>query len=57
MQKIWMNLLTIINRFYKITAQTYIALYRYLSRKVLFWLFKMFEIQKGRTFSFKGSYF
>ena len=24
----------------------------YLSRKVSFWLFKIFEIQKGRTFSF-----
>ena len=23
----------------------------YLSEKVLFWLFKIFEIQKGRTFS------
>ena len=24
----------------------------YLSRKVSFWLFKIFEIQKGRTFNF-----
>ena len=24
----------------------------YLSTKVSFWLFKIFEIQKGRTFSF-----
>ena len=27
-------------------------LYGYLSRKVSFWLFKIFEIQKGRTFNF-----
>ena len=26
----------------------------YLSRKVSFWLFKIFEIQKGRTFNFNG---
>ena len=26
--------------------------YEYLSEKVSFWLFKIFEIQKGRTFSF-----
>ena len=32
-------------------ADMYI-LYGYLSRKVSFWLFKIFEIQKGRTFNF-----
>ena len=26
--------------------------YGYLSEKVSFWLFKIFEIQKGRTFRF-----
>ena len=26
--------------------------YGYLSEKMSFWLFKIFEIQKGRTFSF-----
>ena len=29
------------------------SLYGYLSRKVSIWLFKIFEIQKGRTFNFK----
>ena len=33
-------------------GQSRTALYGYLSRKVSFWLFKIFEIQKGRTFSF-----
>ena len=27
-------------------------IYGYLSEKVSFWLFKIFKIQKGRTFSF-----
>ena len=29
-----------------------LQLYGYVSKKVSFWLFKIFEIQKGRTFSF-----
>ena len=29
----------------------WILLYGYLSTKVSFWLFKIFEIQKGRTFN------
>ena len=28
------------------------TVYGYLSEKVSFWLFKIFEIQKGHTFSF-----
>ena len=28
------------------------AVYGYLSRKDSYWLFKIFEIQKGRTFNF-----
>ena len=30
----------------------YIYIYGYLSEKVTYWIFKIFEIQKGRTFSF-----
>ena len=30
----------------------YMYVYGYLSRKVSFWLFKIFEIQEGRTFRF-----
>ena len=30
----------------------YRVLCGYLSEKVTYWLFKIFEIQKGRTFSF-----
>ena len=31
---------------------TFGCIYGYLSEKVTYWLFKIFEIQKGRTFSF-----
>ena len=33
-------------------THTYSPIYVYLSRKVSFWLLKIFEIQKGRTFNF-----
>ena len=38
------------NMLYKVFL--YVDIYGYLSEKVTYWLFKIFEIQKGRTFTF-----
>ena len=54
----WVSCLTLdCNGVFAIKAyglDTALYIYGYLSEKVTYWLFKIFEIQKGYTFSFNG---